>query len=506
VTEQNRPADATGHGTDRNPDPGAGWTFQQPSGTPPQQPGTPPQQFGAGQSGVHPTQQFGAGQSGVHPTQQFAPAGAPAGQPGQPPQYTPQPAPAPQHRPWPPAGYATTPYGTPQAAGAVPPAFQAPPQPGAEPPSARRPGRWRLGMAAGLVGAALVGGGAGAGVVALTDHGTVATASGATAQNVVIKDAQTATNTTAAAAKAAPSVVTIYVSAGSGSGSGSGVVMSADGYVLTNNHVVTLDSSTNQATVQVRTSDGTLYNASVVGTDPTSDIAVVKLDGASGLTPATFANSDDVQVGDLAVAIGAPLGLSNTVTDGIISATNRAVATGSDQEQTVIDALQTDAAINPGNSGGPLVNAAGEVVGINTAIASVASSGLPGQQSSQSGNIGVGFAIPANTAKRIGQEIIDKGSATHALLGVSATTAVENASSAVGTGAQLAAVQAGTPAAKAGLQVGDVITAVGNRAVTSSTELTAAIRSAKPGDTVTLTIRRGQDTSQVNVTLDAASN
>jgi putative serine protease PepD len=388
----------------------------------------------------------------------------------------------------------------------VPPAFQPPAQPEVSAQPSRRPGRWRLGVAAGLVGAALVGGGAGAGVMALTDDTTVSGASGATAQSVVIKDAQNATSTTAAAAKAAPSVVTLYVSTNAGSGSGSGVVLSADGYVLTNNHVVTLDSSTDQATVQVRTSDGTLYDASVVGTDPTSDLAVVKLSGASGLTPATFADSNKVQVGDLAVAIGAPLGLSNTVTDGIISATNRAVATGSDQEQTVIDALQTDAAINPGNSGGPLVNAAGEIIGINTAIASVASSGLPGQQSSQSGNIGVGFAIPANSAKRIAQEITDTGSAKHALLGVSASTASDNAASAVGTGAQLVSVQAGSPAADAGLQAGDIITAVGGRVVTSSTELTAAVRSGQPGDKVTLTVRRGQASSQVDVTLDAASN
>jgi putative serine protease PepD len=495
VTEQNRPADETGRGTDRNADAGTGWPSQQPGGTPPQQhPGTAPVQ-----------QSPGWGPTGAQPTQQF-PA-APAAQPGhQPTQQFPA---APQHQPWPPAGYGTPGYQQAlgqHAPGTVPPAFQTPAQPGVPAQPTRRPGRWRLGIAAGLVGAALVGGGAGAGVMALTDDGTVATSSGAAAQSVVIKDAQNATSTTAAAAKAAPSVVTIYVSSSSGSGSGSGVVMSADGYVLTNNHVVTLDSSTEQATVQVRTADGTLYDATVVGTDPTSDLAVVKLSGAGGLTPASFANSDDVQVGDLAVAIGAPLGLSNTVTDGIISATNRAVATGSDQEQTVIDALQTDAAINPGNSGGPLVDAEGKVVGINTAIASVASSGLPGQQSSQSGNIGVGFAIPANTAKRIAQEIIDTGSATHALLGVSATTASDNAASVVGTGAQLVTVQDGSPAADAGLQVGDVITAVGDRVVTSSTELTAAVRSATPGDKITLTVRRGGDSSKVDVTLDAASN
>jgi putative serine protease PepD len=508
VTEHNRPADETGHGTDRNAGAGAGWAAQQPAPQPPaaQQPGgataqppggqpapqphlgaQPPQQFPPAQPGQQPTPPFGQ-----HPTQQFG-----------------QPAAAP-HQPWPPAGYGTPGYhqahGQP-AAGAVPPAFQPPVQPGVPAQPSRRPGRWRLGVAAGLVGAALVGGGAGAGVMALTDDGGVATASGASAQSVVIKDAENATSTTAAAAKAAPSVVTVYVSAGSGSGSGSGVVLSADGYVLTNNHVVTLDSSTDQATVQVRTSDGTLYDAEVVGTDPTSDLAVVKLANASGLTPATFADSDEVQVGDLAVAIGAPLGLSNTVTDGIVSATNRAVQTGSTQnDSTVIDAIQTDAAINPGNSGGALVDAEGKVIGINSAIATVASSDLPGQQSGQSGNIGVGFAIPANSAKRIAQEIIDTGSATHALLGVSAQTASGNADSAVGTGAELVSVQDGSPAADAGLRTGDVITAVGDRAVTTSTELTAAVRSAQPGDTVTLTIRRGSDSSKVDVTLDAASN
>jgi putative serine protease PepD len=298
-------------------------------------------------------------------------------------------------------------------------------------------------------------------------------------------------------------VVTIYVSSGSGAGSGSGVVLTDDGYVLTNNHVVTLDSSTENATVQVRTADGKLYDASVVGTDPTSDLAVVKLADASGLTAATFADSGQVQVGDLAIAIGAPLGLSNTVTDGIISATNRAVSTGSNTEQTVIDALQTDAAINPGNSGGALVDAAGRVIGINTAIATVPTE-VPNQQS-QSGNIGVGFAIPANTAKRIADQIIKTGSATHALLGVSARTA-QNGDSPVGTGAEIVQVQGGSAAADAGLQAGDVVTAVGDRVVTTSVELTAAVRSAQPGDQVTLTVRRGGQSTTVDVKLDAAAN
>jgi putative serine protease PepD len=365
----------------------------------------------------------------------------------------------------------------------------------------RQAGRLRLGVAGLLVGA-LVGGGAGAGVATLLDDPASVTGNNAAAQSVVIENPESATTATAAAAKAAPSVVTIYVASDSGSGSGSGVVLTDDGYVLTNNHVVA--EAADGGTVQVRTSDGTLYDATVVGTDPASDLAVVRLDGADGLTPATFADSDDVQVGDVAVAIGAPLGLSNTVTDGIISATNRAVALGStENDATAIDALQTDAAINPGNSGGALVNGAGEVIGINTAIATVAS-GVPGGQS-QSGNIGVGFAIPGNHAQRIAEEIIENGSATRAFLGVSARTASDDQNPEVGTGAEVASVEPGSAAADAGIRVGDVITAVDDRPVTSSTELTAAVRSNAPGDEVTLTVRRGGDTSTAEVVLGSTS-
>ncbi|HEV7726470.1 MAG TPA: trypsin-like peptidase domain-containing protein [Modestobacter sp.] len=476
MTEQNRPADETGHGTDRTGDAGTSWApphAQQPHPAAPTQPQPQP-----AANPYAPPQQ---------PTPQFPPHAAGTA-----------------HQGWPPAGWGQQAGAPHQAAGhpGFSSAFQ-PPAPVAAP--ARRAGRWRLGVA-GLVAGALIGGGTGAGVATLAGHDGGTGSSAVSAQSVVIKDPQSATSATAAAAKAAPSVVTIYVSSSSSAGSGSGVVLTADGYVLTNNHVVTLDSSTQDATVQVRTADGTLYDGSVVGTDPTSDLAVVKLSDASGLTPAAFADSTKVQVGDLAIAIGAPLGLSNTVTDGIISATNRAVATGSDTDQTVIDALQTDAAINPGNSGGALVDAAGQVIGINSAIATVASSDVPGQNSGQSGNIGVGFAIPSNTAKRIADEIIAKGSATHALLGVSARTATQGASSEVGTGAEVVQVQGGSAAADAGLRVGDVVTALGDRAVTTSTELTAAVRSAQPGDRVTLTVRRGSDSSTVDVTLDAAAN
>jgi S1-C subfamily serine protease len=418
-----------------------------------------------------------------------APFSAPAGQAG--PVYGPPTG-------YPPYGGAPSPgfpsAGAPHAGG--------PGQPGpvgwpAPPPAApRRGGRLRIGVA-GLVAGALIGGGAGAGTVVLLDRDPTVGTPTATGQEVVIENPERATTATAAAAKAAPSVVTVYVSSGSGSGSGSGVVLTEDGFVLTNNHVVE-DAGAGGA-IQVRTADGTLYDAELVGTEPSADIAVIRLDGASGLTPATFADSDEVQVGDVAVAIGAPLGLANTVTDGIISATKRAVSLGGSQnEATVVDAIQTDAAINPGNSGGALVDAAGEVIGINTAIATVAG-GTPGG-AEQSGNIGVGFAVPSNTAERIATELIETGEAQRALLGVSARTDAPEGS-AVGTGARVVSVEPGSAAADAGLQPGDVVTAIDDRPVTSSTELTAAVRSRTPGEEATLTVRRDGEDVTVDVTL-----
>jgi S1-C subfamily serine protease len=385
----------------------------------------------------------------------------------------------------------------------VPSGYAASPQdaPPAPAPAARRTGRLRTGLV-GLVAGALIGGAAGAGVVTLGDDGGTSGGAPVAAQNVVIENPETATTATAAAAKAAPSVVTIYVTGASGGGSGSGVVLTEDGYVLTNNHVVAEGGSS--GSVQARTSDGTLYDAEVVGTDPASDLAVIRLDGADGLSPATFADSDEVQVGDVAVAIGAPLGLSNTVTDGIVSATGRAVATGQAQDEaTVIDAIQTDAAINPGNSGGALVNGAGEVIGINTAIATVASGSVGSD--AQSGNIGVGFAIPSNAAKRIGEQLRENGEATRAFLGVSARTATEGGIRDVGSGAEVLEVTAGSAAEEAGIRVGDVVTALGDRPVTTSTELTAAVRSQAPGETVELTIRRSGSIRTVEVTLGETS-
>jgi len=421
--------------------------------------------------------------------------GTPYGQPYARPYSPPPPgSPSPGQPYWGPPRMPTTPG--PTSSGGLP-LGAGPAEPGAPAAPARRSGRLKMGLA-GLVAGALIGGAAGAGVAALDDDGTLSDSSTVAAQSVVITNPESATTATAAAAKAAPSVVTVYVTSQSSAGSGSGVVLTEDGYVLTNNHVVAGEDG-EAGMVQVRTSDGTLYDAEVVGTDPSADIAVIELEGASGLTPATFADSDEVQVGDVAVAIGAPLGLSNTVTDGIISATGRAVQTGSSQDDaTVIDAIQTDAAINPGNSGGALVNGAGEVIGINTAIATVASSS---GSDAQSGNIGVGFAIPSNTAKRIGDEIMETGSASRAFLGVSTRTAAEGSNTEVGTGAEVVSVEPDSAASDAGLAVGDVVTAVGDRPITSSTELTAAVRSEAPGATIQVTVRRGTEDRTLDVTL-----
>jgi putative serine protease PepD len=359
----------------------------------------------------------------------------------------------------------------------------------------RSSGRLRVGLV-GVVAGALLGGGAGAGVAALAGDeqaSSVAAATGDTASAV----AEPATPVAAAAAKAAPSVVTVYVDGPSSSGSGSGVVLSEDGYVLTNNHVIS--AAGGSGLVQVRTGDGVLHAATVVGAEPSMDLAVLQVADAEGLVPATFADSDSVRVGDLAVAIGAPLGLSETVTDGIVSAIDRPVVLGKGSgDSAVIDALQTDAAINPGNSGGALVDAAGEVIGINTAIATVGSA-------QTAGSIGVGFAIPSAVAERIAADIIDDGSAAIAALGVTAGTVASTDNAAVGVGAQVHEVRTDSPAHRAGLRPDDVITGIDGRAITTSVELTAAIRSSAPGDEVALQIERGGQGLELGVVLVSSS-
>ncbi|WP_367882077.1 S1C family serine protease [Rathayibacter oskolensis] len=321
---------------------------------------------------------------------------------------------------------------------------------GAAPTATRR--RAGVSVVAALAIGAVVGGVAGAGVFGLwsaSNGSATRVVSSGGSQTITVNNAEDATTATAVAAKATPSVVTISVSGGSSAGTGSGIVLSDDGYVLTNTHVVTLDGAISDAAVTVTTSDGRIFSATVVGTDPTLDLAVIKLTDASDLTPITFADSTKINVGDTAVAIGAPLGLSGTVTDGIVSALNRSIQVASSaapddsgdsssgstdspfnfdipgqtpQTQATstisLPVIQTDAAINPGNSGGALLDSDGELIGVNVAIASA---GQSSSSSEQSGNIGVGFAIPSAIAERVAKEIIANGSATHGLLGASVT-------------------------------------------------------------------------------------
>jgi putative serine protease PepD len=305
-----------------------------------------------------------------------------------------------------------------------------------------------------------------------------------------------------AAATVLPSVVSISIEAGRLSGSGSGIVISSDGQILTNNHVVA--AAADGGDLRVTFSDGSSAAAEVVGRDPATDLAVIQAQDVSGLTPATLGSSADLHVGDTVLAIGSPLGLDGSVSAGIVSALGRAITLqgegspespfggGSSDARTtaVIDAIQTDAAINPGNSGGALINAEGEVVGINTAIASLAQG-----PSSQGGNIGVGFAIPIDTARDVAEQLVETGSVRHAYLGVSITDTE------TGNGALVGAVEDGQPAAEAGLQEGDVITRVGDTEVTDAADLTAAIRAESPGDRVSIGFTRDGDEQTVEVAL-----
>ncbi|MBO0678789.1 trypsin-like peptidase domain-containing protein [Mycolicibacterium sp. S2-37] len=301
------------------------------------------------------------------------------------------------------------------------------------------------------------------------------------------------------AAKVTPSVVQLSVKQGDHGGEGSGIVLSQDGLILTNNHVVAEAAEAPRGvTASVRFSDGSSAPFEVVGTDPTGDLAVVRAEGVSGLTPITIGTSDDVKVGEPVVAIGSPLGLQGTVTSGIISALNRPVSAGGGPggDVSVIEALQTDAAINPGNSGGALVNMRGELIGVNSAIASMG--GGSDSSGGQPGSIGLGFAIPSDQAKRIADELVSTGTASHGSLGVQLSSDPD-------AGATVSAVTAGGPAAEAGLPGGAVITKVDDQVIDGSEALVAAIRSRAPGDTVTLTYLDGAGSTQVaHVTLGKA--
>lgn len=385
-----------------------------------------------------------------------------------------------------------------------------------------------LPLVAGLVLAGLVGGGAG--WAAGASHGgsgtVVGSGSSQSGGNLTVNDYNNATVVTAVAAQATPSVVTINVSSGSAGGTGSGVVFSKDGYIVTNTHVVTLDGDSANGTITVTTSDGKIYPAKLVGTDPTVDLAVIKID-ATDMKPISFADSSDLNVGDTAVAIGAPLGLSNTVTDGIVSTLDRSIQVassapsqggdsneggngngspfefpgnggGSGTKTTVsLPVIQTDAPINPGNSGGALLDSKGKLIGINVAIASAGSSE---SSDSQSGSIGVGFSIPSNLVERVANEIRENGSATHGLLGATVGDASEDAN-ATQMGALIKSVSSGGAAADAGLQKGDVVTKIGSATVSDATDLTAQVRYFAGGAKTTITYVRGGETRETNVTL-----
>jgi len=392
------------------------------------------------------------------------------------------------------------------------------------PPSVRK--RFRpVALTAGALAIAAVSAGVG-GMVAMTarpDNApvtTIATA-GSNGRNVPAANVPIGT-VEQVAAKVVPSVVKLETKMGRASEEGSGIVLSADGLILTNSHVVSAvkdrapgapglpgapdapgapglpDGSPGSAMNSTVTfADGTTAPFTVVGTDPSSDIAVVRAQGVSGLTPINLGSSASLRVGQDVVAVGSPLGLEGTVTTGIISALNRPVAAGGDanNQNTVLDAIQTDAAINPGNSGGALVNMSGELVGVNSAIATLGGD----SGAAQSGSIGLGFAIPVDQAKRIADELISTGTASHASLGVQVSNDV------IAHGAKIVEVVKGGPASIAGLPSGVVVTKVDDRVVGSANALVAAVRSRAPGDKLMLTYIDPAGTNQtVQVTLGKA--
>ncbi|MFD0107795.1 trypsin-like peptidase domain-containing protein, partial [Streptomyces sp. NPDC127164] len=309
------------------------------------------------------------------------------------------------------------------------------------------------------------------------------------------------------AARALPSVVTLHVSGSDGAGTGTGFVLDDRGHILTNNHVVEPAGSGGEITVTFNSGD--TAEATVVGRDGGYDLAVVRVKGVSGLTPMPLGNSDNVRVGDPVVAIGAPFDLAGTVTSGIISAKERPITAGGEEgdgsDVSYVDALQTDAPINPGNSGGPLLDAQGRAIGINSAIRSADGGGAE-PDGGQAGSIGLGFAIPVNQGKRVAEELINTGKATHPVIGITLDMAY------AGDGARVAAkgsdggppVTVGGPGDKAGIEAGDVITAVDGRRVHSGEELIVKTRAHRPGDRLELTLERDGKETQVSLVLGSS--
>lgn len=363
-----------------------------------------------------------------------------------------------------------------------------------------------LAIGAALAGAALLGGVAGGTTHALLSERPSQVQ---VAEQSTTGDPAAAVGSLASVAQSVKeSVVTISVVSSSGSGTGSGVVVAEGGYIVTNHHVVSLDGRSEGVRVAVTTSDGRILEAELVGSDPLADLAVLRVQENLPVLP--FASKTPA-TGDSAVAVGAPLGLSNTVTEGIVSATDRGLLIGSTQQEdspykfwsergtqepaqsVAIPVLQTDAPINPGNSGGALVDGDGHLLGINVAIAST------GSESGTGGSIGIGFAIDGELVQRVVTEIIETGEATHGLLGATIVTQTDVSVGVVG--ATVRELSDGGAAASADLRPGDVITAVDGRPVTNATDLTAFIRAAAGGDTVELSMLREGQSAEVRVTL-----
>ncbi|MGW3623191.1 trypsin-like peptidase domain-containing protein [Streptomyces sp. NPDC000880] len=467
-------------------------------------PGVAPEGTQASEPGAETSQTAASAQpDGTH-HHYTEPAAAAAEQPGHSPQPDPATAPLPgpvpaaaptvaQHAAggWPPRPPALPSYGGGSGGG---PAWGAPAQV-SEPPRKRSGG-----LVAAVLAAALVAGGVGGSIGYWASERNDNTSGSTTVSAAdAPKDFKREPGTVAAvAAKALPSVVTIEAKAGGGGvggngetagGTGTGFVYDKEGHILTNNHVVA--SAADGGTLSATFSNGKKYDAEVVGRAQGYDVAVLKLKNApSGLSPLALGNSEQVAVGDSTIAIGAPFGLSNTVTTGIISAKNRPVASGDGTSGTnsYMSALQTDASINPGNSGGPLLDSRGAVIGINSAIQS-AGSGL-GQ--SQAGSIGLGFAIPINQAKNVAEQLIKTGKPVYPVIGATVDMSTQ------GSGAKIASEGAGGtpavapngPAAKAGLKAGDVITKFNGKPVDSGPTLISEIWNHKPGDKVTVTYQR----------------
>jgi putative serine protease PepD len=383
-----------------------------------------------------------------------------------------------------------------------------PPLAGPPPADARPRGRsGRAKFAAAVVATSLlVGGAAGVGGAAAydawqPDESTGSTSTTRTTSQVVDTPDQAAADGTIAqvAQEVLPSVVKIEVSSAQGAGSGSGIVLSSDGQILTNNHVV--EAAGDSGSIRVSFNDGSSAPAKILGTDPLTDTAVIQAEDVDGLTPITIGKSSDLQVGEGVVAIGSPFGLESTVTTGIVSALDRPVDVGSDSQgnSTTYPAIQTDAAINPGNSGGPLVDMNGHLVGINSSIRTSSSS-----STEQGGSIGLGFAIPIDEVNPIVDQMIDGETPTHARLGIQVSdVAASTGTSEVTEGAQVQEVTSGSTADSAGLEAGDVITKVDDKLITGADSLVATIRSYRPGDTVTLTYEHDGDTQTAKLELDS---